>query len=96
MAKRGKVGQAKHDRKVQKELEKFIDQDFRTWADLPGRTKPPKVGGRVPDIYARKGKKLVVEEIETVSTKNADKQQQKQLRKGTKKLGGKFFVKTVK
>jgi len=96
MAQRGKMGQVKHDAKVQKELERFINQGFRTWADLPGRAKPPKVGGRIPDIYARKGKKLIVEEIETLATKNTDTKQHQQLRKGTKELGGKFGIKIAR
>jgi len=93
MAKRGKIGQAKHDRKVFKEMEILKDEGFRVKADLPGRAKPPKIGGRIPDIVARKNKKLIVEEIETKSTLKSDKNQQKKLREGTKKLGGKFKIK---
>ena len=96
MAQRGKVGQAKHDRKVTQRLDYYKDKGFRTWADLPGRAKPPKVGGRIPDIYARKGKKLIVEEIETLATKNTDTKQHQQLRKGTKELGGKFGIKIAR
>ncbi len=96
MAKRGKIGQAKHDRKVQQRLDYYKEKGFRVKADLPGRAKPPKIGGRIPDIVARKGKKLVVEEIETSSTKRSDKDQQNKLREGTKKLGGEFNVKIAK
>ncbi len=96
MAKRGKIGQAKHDRKVESELEKLKSEGFRVWADLPNRAKPPKVGGVIPDIYAKKGKKLVIEEIETASTKESDKVQQQKLKKGTEKLGGDFKVKIAK
>lgn len=96
MAKRGKIGQAKHDTKVKSELEKLIGGGFRVRADLPGRARPPKIGGVIPDIYARKRKKLVVEEIETASTKESDKPQQQKLKKGTKKLGGEFKIKIAK
>ena len=92
MIKRGKIGQAKHDRKVQQRLDFYKDKNFRVKADLPGRAKPPKIGGRIPDIVAKKGKKLIVEEVETPSTKNTDKEQQKRLKGGTKKLGGQFKV----
>lgn len=92
MGKRGKVGQAKHDVRVQQRMDFYKDKGFRVKADLPDRAKPPKVGGRIPDIIARKRKQLVVEEIETASTKSADKRQQEALRRGTKKLGGIFKV----
>ena len=96
MAKRGKIGQTKHDNKVRQELEKLKDEGYRVRADLPNRARPPKVGGVIPDIYARKGKKLVVEEIETKSTLKADRKQQARLEKGTKELGGDFKIKVAK
>lgn len=92
MTKRGKTGQAKHDRKVRQRLDFYKEKDFRVKADLPDRAKPPKIGGRIPDIVAKKRKKLIVEEVETPSTKNTDKDQQRRLREGTKKLGGEFKV----
>lgn len=92
MAKRGKIGQTKHDRKVQRRLDYYKKREFWVRADLPNRAKPPKVEGKIPDIYARKGDELVVEEIETLSTKDSDKLQQQKLKEGTKKLGGKFRV----
>jgi len=92
MVKRGKVGQAKHDRRVQQRLDYYKEKGYRVKADLPGRAKPQKIGGRIPDVIAKKGKKLIVEEVETASTKNTDKDQQEHLRKGTKKLGGKFKI----
>lgn len=96
MEKRGKIGQAKHDRKVRQRLDYYRGKGFRVWADLPDRARPPKVGGVIPDIYARKKKKLFVEEIETPSTQESDKKQQDKLRKGTKKLGGRFGVKITR
>ena len=96
MAKRGKIGQAKHDKKVGLEFEKLKSEGFRVWADLPGRTRPPKVGGVIPDIYARKRKKLIVEEIETASTRESDESQQRKLKKGTEELGGDFKIKIAK
>jgi len=96
MAKRGKTGQAKHDRKVQQRLDYYVDKGFRTWADLPGRAKPPKVEGKIPDIYARRKNQLFIEEIETPSTMSTDKKQHQKLKEGAKKLGGKFSIKTTK
>jgi len=94
--KRGKIGQARHDKKVEQRLDFYKEKEYRVWADLPGRAKPPQVGGVIPDIYARKGKKLFVEEIETSSTKDSDKKQHQKLREGTKRLGGDFSVKIAK
>jgi hypothetical protein len=96
MAKRGKTGQTRHDAKVQQRMKQLQGQGFRVWADLPGRGKPPKVGGRIPDIYARRGKDLVVEEVETPGTLKSDKQQQEMLREGTTKRGGRFTVRIAK
>jgi len=96
MAKRGKIGQVKHDKKVVSELEKLKSEGFHVWADLPGRMRPPKVGGVIPDIYARKRKKLIVEEIETASTRKSDESQQQKLKKGTEELGGDFKIKIAK
>ena len=96
MAKRGKIGQTKHDQKVSQRLDYYRDRGFWTKADLPDRAKPPKVGGKIPDIYARKGDELFVEEIETPSTKKSDELQQQRLKEGTKKLGGKFKVVVTK
>ncbi|MDP2736475.1 MAG: hypothetical protein Q8O59_01665 [bacterium] len=90
--KRTKTGQAKHDKKVLQRLNLYKEKHFSVKADLPGRAKPPKIGGRIPDIIAKKGKKLIVEEIETPSTKTTDKIQHDKLKEGTKKLGGKFKV----
>lgn len=96
MTKRGKIGQAKHDNKVRKELDKLKGEGYRVWADLPDRVRPPKVGGVIPDIYARKGKKLIVEEIETKNTLKSDQKQQEKIKKGTKEKGGIFKVKLAK
>jgi len=92
MSERGKIGQARHDAKVQQRLDLYKGKGFKVKADLPGRAKPPKIGGRIPDIVAQKGKKLVVEEVETRSTKDTDKSQQEALRRGTKERGGTFKV----
>jgi len=96
MAKRGKTGQAKHDKKVQQRLDYYKKKNFRVWADLPNRARPPKVGGVIPDIYARKKKKLFIEEIETPTTKDSDKKQQQKLREGAKKMDGKFSIKIAR
>jgi len=90
--KRTKTGQAKHDKKVLQRLNLYKEKHFSVKADLPGRVKPRLINGRIPDIIAKKGRKLIVEEIETPSTKVTDKIQHQRLKKGVKKLGGVFKV----
>lgn len=96
MAHRGKIGQAKHDNRVQQRLDSLKEQGFRVKADLPGRARPPKVGGVIPDILAKRGNQIIVEEIETPATINIDKKQHEKLKKGTEKLGGTFNVRIAK
>lgn len=96
MAKRRKAGQISHDRKVAERLEYFKARGFWVRADLPNRAKPPKLGTKIPDIYARKGKELIVEEVETPSTMRTDAKQQDVLREETKSRGGKFSIKIAR
>lgn len=92
MTKRGKVGQARHDNKVRQRLEHYKGKGYSVKADLPGRAKPQKIGGRIPDIIARKNKDIVVEEIETPATLRDDSDQQSRLRAGSEKLDAKFKI----
>ena len=92
MAQRGKIGQARHDNKVQQRLDYYKDKGFSVKADLPGRGKPPKIGGRIPDIIATKKTVKIVEEIETAATIDADRKQQLLLKNGAKRIGAKFRV----
>jgi len=95
--KRTKQGQAKHDKKVQQRLDQYKKQGATfIRADLPGRARPPKLGGKIPDLYVRLRGKLVVEEIETKKTTASDKKQQDILRKETRKRGGTFRITTAK
>lgn len=91
--KRTKMGQAKHDKKVQQRVD-FYKNKGATFvrADLPGGTKPPKLGNKIPDLYVRLNGELIVEEIETPKTLNTDKKQQEILKKETKEKGGKFKI----
>ncbi len=91
--KRTKTGQTKHDKKVQQRAEFYKKKGasfIRT--DLPGGTKPPKLGTKIPDLYVRLNGELIVEEVETKDTLTKDKKQQEILKKETKKKGGSFKI----
>ena len=91
--KRTKQGQAKHDKKVQQRVDFYKKKGAAfVRADLPGGTKPPKLGRKIPDLYIRLNGNLIVEEIETPKTLKDDKKQQEILKKETKKRGGVFKV----
>jgi hypothetical protein len=90
---RTKSGQARHDKKVAHRLDyyKKLGATFIR-ADLPGKSKPPKIKGRIPDIYVRINGRLIVEEIETQDTIKTDESQINLLKKGTRDMGGNFKV----
>ena len=82
--KRTKTGQRKHDLGVLKSVRGYKSQRYKVKADLPGYKKPKNIGGFVPDIYAQKGKKEKIVEIETKAT---DKKDTKQLSAFEKYVG---------
>ena len=97
MQKRTKTGQAKHDKKVLQRAEYYKKKGASyVRVDLPGQVKPPKLGGKIPDLYIRLNGELIVEEIETKQSLNTDKKQQEILKSETKKKGGKFKVTVAK
>lgn len=61
-------------------------------ADLPGRKKPPKMQGHIPDVFAAKGRKKLIRETETSSTITADKAQHAAFRRAAKQRGAEFRV----
>jgi len=77
---RTKEGQKLHDSFVAAVAGMLVKRGFnRVFADLPGRTKPPKLNGYIPDIYAVKverfqglpfAREVVVVEVETEDTQN--------------------------
>lgn len=92
MLKRTKAGQFQHDQKVLQRYEFFRKIGAWVRADLPDHAKPPKIKGRIPDIYAKIGKQLFVEEVETRDTIDKDYLQHKLLEKGTEEKGGTFRI----
>ncbi|MBI2484368.1 hypothetical protein HYV71_04255 [Candidatus Uhrbacteria bacterium] len=93
--KRSKVGQKKHDESVRKTADWYKNQGFTVKADLPGQIKPKKIGGFVPDVIAKKGKKEVIVEVETKKTASADKEQQQAFRDYANRKNSRVFRKKI-
>ncbi len=68
---RKSASQSKHDSLVQKDANALKNRGFKVKADIPGFSKPPTFYGYRPDIVAMKGRKRVIEEIETEDSLNS-------------------------
>lgn len=75
MAQRDAATQSLHDRGVRLEAEELDSDDWNVRADLdsPKYDTPPKIGDRIPDIYAtKKGGHTRIVEIETDPEDDSD------------------------
>jgi len=95
MNERKKAGQKKHDESVLRSAEWYKKYGFTTKADLPGWKKPKKIGGFIPDIIAKKGKKEIILEVETKNTDKSDTDQQKAFKKYSEREEGRIFRKKI-
>jgi len=95
MNKRTKTGKKKHDNSVLRSAEWYRKHGFITKADLPGWNKPKKIGGFIPDIIARKGKKEIILEVENKNTDKSDADQQKAFKKYSKREKERTFRKKI-
>ena len=95
MTKRTKTGQKKHDESVLRSAEWYKKHGFITKADLPGWNKPEKIGGFIPDLIAKKGKKEIILEVETKNTDESDTDQQKAFKKYSKREEERTFRKKI-
>jgi hypothetical protein len=93
MIKRTKKGQKKHDESVFRSATWYKNKGFKTSADLPGWEKPKSIGGFVPDLIAKKGKKEIILEVETKDTVDLDKDQQKVFKDYSNRGKGRIFRK---
>jgi len=76
MAKRTPRQQSKHDAGVQDSAEYYEQQGYNVQADISGYDKPKSIGGRRPDVIARKKQETVIVEVETKDSLEKDKAQQ--------------------
>jgi len=95
MSKRTKTGQKKHDESVLRSAGWYKKHGFRTNADLPGWNKPKKIGGFIPDLIAKKGKREIILEVEPKNTNKSDTDQQKAFKKYSKREKERTFRKKI-
>ena len=91
MPKNVKRGQAQHDRKVDQVAASARARGRRSVrADLPGQTRPPKIGGRIPDVtWQRPGGGLAIREIDPPGgISAADRKQHQALKRYAQKHPG--------
>ncbi len=97
MTIRTKRGQKAHDQKVALWASRLNKPGDKVLADLPGHEKPDMVGGRIPDVMVKQGRKIkMVGEVETPSSLKGDRSQQEALKRGSKNLGADFRMKIAK
>jgi len=95
MSKRTKTGQKKHDKAVLRSAEWYENQGYNVKADLPKWEKPKKIGGFIPDLIARKGKKEIIKEIETPDTNEKDQEQHEAFKEYAERKRTRVFKKKI-
>jgi len=53
---------------------------WKVKADIPGFKRPPMMNHAIPDIVAKKGKRIKIVEVETPDTRFRDRPQHRKLR----------------
>jgi len=84
MTKRTPRQQTKHNKTVANSAAYYKSRGYKVQADINGFQQPGTIRGRRPDIVARKGKDVVIVEVETKDTVQKDKKQQEVFRQHSK------------
>ena len=71
-SKRAPHTQSLHDTMVRSLANKFANDGYTVYADLPGFTQPPKIVNYIPDLYAVKSSVKIIGEAETCDTIGTD------------------------
>ena len=95
MRKRTKTGQGRHDNALKRSANWYENQGYKVKVDLPGGSKPKKIGGHIPDLIAKKGKQEVIVEIETRESVSKDKDQQDAFKEYTSRKSTRSFRKRI-
>lgn len=92
-----KSGPSKHDRKVAQVAGGYKARGWKVAADIPGYKRPKTVGGRRPDVIAKKGLKTRIVEVETPSSVDSkrDVEQQSTFRKWARASSRRQFRRKV-
>jgi len=71
---RKKSSQGTHDRKVRQIANELRNKGYKVQADVSGFDTPNGIGksGHIPDIYATRGSKEKIVEVDTPGTENSD------------------------
>ncbi len=97
MPRRSNRSQSKHDAEVREIAEQFERQGFEVDADISGFPKPQTLGGKRPDVVARRGGQRKIVEVETTESAETarDLNQQKAFRAAAKRSKNTTFVRRV-
>ena len=68
---RGQSSQSKHDRKVREIAKDYEARGYDVFADVGSYPQPPTIGGRRPDVVARKSGQETIVEVETPDSVNS-------------------------
>lgn len=94
MAKRSGYRQTCHDNAVSRSAGQLVAWRYKVWADIPGYPTPQKLcvdrDCRMPDIIAKKGKRIQVIEWETPESVEKDNAQHHVLRTWARRNGAEF------
>ena len=75
LIKRKPERQSDHDKCVETIANRWKNDGYTVYADLPNWNKPPEVGGYIPDVFAKKDTTVRVCEVETEDTMEQHKPQ---------------------
>ena len=94
---RTKRSQSKHDAEVKRIAIEFEKKGYDVKADIQGYSRPETIGGYRPDVFAQKGKKRKIVEVETSeSVKCArDVAQQQAFRNAANRSNNTTFKRTI-
>ena len=94
LAKRSGYRQTCHNHAVARSAGQLDSWGYKVWADIRGYPKPQKlcVDGdcRIPDIIAKKGRRMQVIEFETPDSVEKDWEQHRVLRTWARRNGAEF------
>jgi hypothetical protein len=62
---RSKKSQSKHDAAVRRAAKEYQGKGYDVAADVPGFPTPKTIGGKRPDVVAKKGSERKIVEVET-------------------------------
>ena len=95
MIRRSVKNQTCHDRSVTRRAAGLKANGWKVRADIPGFKRPATLNGSRPDIDARKGNQRRIIEVETLDSRNRDRQQHRNLRNYSKsKKNTQFMMRT--